>query len=413
MTQKAVEYLLDHGIKLVHEYSASDELVAVSVWLPIGIEHDEQHRDIGSFTCAMLLKGTERHDAEALAFALEEHGMTLEVQRNEDAIHVGCVVHRHAVGQAMDLLWECLTLPSFPVDKIEMLKEEYCHYIRSRYDHISTCVRDAFIRAIYGDTHPYAWPALSNEDAIRAITRDTLIAFHKNYFVPSGTVVSVVGNCTAEEIAPHITRNCTNTQNVRINDASCFLSLPHRDATHVVRQTKKFQQAFFAMGTHAPSATNRDYCAAKIVNEYMGHGMTSRLFTIIREERGLAYETGSLFPSRRHDSFWMLYAGLDPTQIDTARNAIEQEIALLQQSGIAAAQRAELKTRMVSAYVLDHQTKARRAWYYGFWETLGKKWQFDIEYSRAIEAVTPSDITRAIHTLCATPFVHAIVEPKA
>ena len=85
-------------------------------------------------------------------------------------------------------------------------------------------------------------------------------------------------------------------------------------------------QTHLALGIHAPSFSNKKKYASELFNAILGEGMSSRLFSEVREKRGLAYTIRSLIDCERNYGSRIIYAGIEKKNIKKVKEIILKEI---------------------------------------------------------------------------------------
>jgi predicted Zn-dependent peptidase len=160
----------------------------------------------------------------------------------------------------------------------------------------------------------------------------------------------------------------------------------------VIEKTEKFQQSFYMEGFAAPAIAQDDFYTLKVLNGLLGSRMTSRLFVELREKLSLAYEVSSYYPSRKELSRFVIYIGLDKKNIPLATKRIDEILTDLKDHPVTAGELTDTKNYIRGVYFLDRQTVARKAWYIGWWETMGFGYGYDGTYLNNLMAVTPEDI---------------------
>ena len=148
------------------------------------------------------------------------------------------------------------------------------------------------------------------------------------------------------------------------------------------------------IGVPAPTVYDSDYVTLKVLNTLLGGGMSSRLFLRLREELGLAYEVSSFFPTHLQASQWIIYLGTPPEKLPVARKALERVLATLQREGPSLAEVRQAAMMINGAYVMEHQTRRRQAWYAGWRHYLGQKADADQQFLNAVDRVTPRQVHR-------------------
>jgi predicted Zn-dependent peptidase len=145
----------------------------------------------------------------------------------------------------------------------------------------------------------------------------------------------------------------------------------------------------------APAFGAPDYAASKVLNAWLGAGMSSPLFMKVREEKGLAYEVASFYPSQKLGGSFIIYAGMDPSNLDAAQARALSVVDEAVKAPISADDLESAKRYIRGHFAMDHQTNGRQAWYMGFYELMGKGWAYDAQYPKDVQAVTAADVHAA------------------
>jgi predicted Zn-dependent peptidase len=121
--------------------------------------------------------------------------------------------------------------------------------------------------------------------------------------------------------------------------------------------------------------------------------MAGRLFSEIRDRRGLAYAASSFYDPMKEPGVLVLYLGTAPENVDSAEQALAREIARIRDQPIAPAELARAKNYLLGKYDMDRRTNERRAWYEAYY-ALENVANYPARYRRAVEAVGVADVQR-------------------
>jgi predicted Zn-dependent peptidase len=171
------------------------------------------------------------------------------------------------------------------------------------------------------------------------------------------------------------------------------------------------QQAIVMLGHLAASVQENDYMALKLLNTYLGNGLSSRLFVELREKRGLAYEVSAFYPTRLDLSQFVVYMGTSPENAAIARDGLQQEVERLCTTPLTPDELQASKNKLLGQYALGKQTNAQIAQTFGWYETLGLGIEFDLEFQEAIAAVTAEAAQSVAQRYFGEPYV-SLVGPE-
>jgi predicted Zn-dependent peptidase len=157
--------------------------------------------------------------------------------------------------------------------------------------------------------------------------------------------------------------------------------------------------------------THPDYPAVRVLGTVLGGGMAGRLFTELRDRRGLAYSVGALGTFRTGPSFFVTYMGTAPSSAEAAEAGVLAEIDRIRGEPVTDRELSRAKAYLLGNLAMDRRTNARHAWYLAFFEVVGTGWDFPERYARALEAVTAADVARVAGQYLVRPTVVVLQPP--
>ncbi len=289
--------------------------------------------------------------------------------------------------------------------------------IKTNRDQPSGLMFENLTESLY-PTHPYGAVGKRLEDAIPQITRNELIQYYREQMEPDNLVIAVVGNVDSKTTQLRMTALLNALKNKTADAASKapenFPDVPPLKQNESVEAQKPEQAAtWISYGWLAPGiSTNRDYITLKVINALLGQGLSSRLFVDLREKQGLAYHVSSLYPSNLKNGSFVMYIGTAPQNQEKVITGFNEQIKRLQADPVTKDELDTVKSKLIGAFALAHESNANQAFYLGLYETLGVGYMFDKHYPELIEQVTPEDIQRVARLYFNQPKVVSIVAPK-
>jgi predicted Zn-dependent peptidase len=273
---------------------------------------------------------------------------------------------------------------------------------------------------MYG-RHPYAQSGLGTEETVASLTREDLLTFHQQHFRPDNLVVSLSGRIGLEDAIALIEKIFGDWQAPPSPLPS--LQLPEVIAQPISSATSQdTQQSIVMLGYLAPSVVdslataaqqqlgqnNSDYAALKLMNTYLGNGLSSRLFVELREKRGLAYEVSAFYTTRLDKAQFVAYMGTAPENTEIALNGLRAEIDRLTTLPLSLDELQAAKNKMLGQYALGKQTNAQIAQTYGWYETLGLGIDFDRVFQTQISNTTSEQVQQAAQKYLTQPYVSLV-----
>ncbi|MGA7933046.1 MAG: insulinase family protein, partial [Kovacikia sp.] len=157
--------------------------------------------------------------------------------------------------------------------------------------------------------------------------------------------------------------------------------------------------------------TLQDYAALKLLNNYLGNGLSSRLFVELREKRGLAYEVSAFYPTRLDPAQFVVYMGTAPENTAIALKGLQVEVDRLRTNALIPEELQSAKNKILGQYALGKQTNSQIAQIFGWYETLGLGIEFDVRFQEQIAAVTLEAAQESALKYLTEPYV-SLVGPE-
>ena len=296
-------------------------------------------------------------------------------------------------GQALSLLGAILSAPRFDAAILEREKARVIAGLEEAATKPETIGAKAFQTALYGN-HPYALDESGEVDSVRGLSRDDLVAFHRDHYRAKNMVVALMGDISrqeAEQLAAELATGLPpGTAPPPIPPVGPAAKGVERVIPHHATQSHLF------MGLPGLKREDPDYFALHVGNYVLGGGgFDSRLTESIRQKKGLAYSVYSYFmPMEQMGPFQI---GLQ-TRRDATREAVDTaraELARFLEEGPSEAELAQARNNLIGGFPLRIDSNKKILEYLaviGFYR-LPLDW-LDT-YSAKVDAVTRDDILRA------------------
>jgi hypothetical protein len=191
---------------------------------------------------------------------------------------------------------------------------------------------------------------------------------------------------------------------------------PNRQTTVIERQVDQVPQVVPSMvmlGYLASSVQSADFATLKLLNTYLGNGLSSRLFVELREKRGLAYEVSAFYPTRLDTSNFVVYMGTAPENTALAVEGLRAEVDRLCTTELSSDELQSCKNKLLGQYALGKQTNAQLAQVFGWYETLGLGIEFDTRFQEQVSNVTPEMAQQAACRYFIEPYLSLVGPEKA
>jgi zinc protease len=310
---------LANGAELIVSERHDLPLVSFSLSIIGGSAQYEaaSRRGLASLAAAMLSEGTTTRDGEALSNAMQLLGTTISTSIGSESGSMGFVSTSGKFAPTLDILADMLLNSTFPADALERLRAQRLVGLTQARSQPGSISRNVFPLTIYGAAHPYG--AVVTEATTRAITRDDVVALHKDYFQPGRAVIIVTGDVSAAAVKTTVGKALAAWPAGGSRPAFTYPALPKPAATAIYLVDKPgAAQSTFAIGLPGPARDTKDYYAIQVMNMMLGGFFQSRLNANIREEKGLSYGVSSSFGFGRGPGAFRAGGDIISTKSDVA-----------------------------------------------------------------------------------------------
>jgi zinc protease len=352
--------VLPNGMVLLVAERPTIPLVVVRVYLHAGSVYDPPAAGgLANLTADMLTRGTARRSGPELDQAIEFVGGSLEGDAGRDGASLSLSVLKKDLKLGLDLLAEVLLTPAFPEPELKRRSEEIAAAIeRSEQDPGTVAAREMALLLYPG--HPYRRPVAGTVESVKKITRAQIAGFYRENYRPDTAVVAVVGDVTLGEIRRELLARLGSWSSA----APPRPVIPLAPASPPVESRvihRNLTQATVSLARPGIRQDHPDYFPLVVANYVLGGGSVSRLYTRVREERGLAYSVYSaLGPGRYGASYFVgLQTRLDA--VDEAVRLTRDEMARMGREEVSPRELALAKSYLIGSYPLRTDTSGKMA----------------------------------------------------
>jgi zinc protease len=407
---------LANGITLLVTENPAADIVSARMFLKAGSRWDQPHQaGLSNLVASVLTKGSAKYSSLEIAEQVESIGASLGTDAAADYFLINVKTVSQDFPAIFTLAGEVMRHPSFPESEIELEKRLTLQSIRSRREQPFNVALEHLRKIMYG-SHPYALSTLGSEATVADLKRDDLVQYHQQFFRPDRLVISIAGRIdgpSAAALVESVLGDWQTSRDVASHDPASPATQPDRKI--IAQET---QQSIVMLGYLAPAlptavdADSTDYVALKLLNTYLGSGLSSRLFVELREKRGLAYEVSAFYPTHLDPAQFVAYMGTAPDNTQTALDGLHTEIDRLVQSPLSDSEIQTAKNKFLGQYALGKQTNAQIAQAFGWYESTGLGLGFDASFPEQIAALTADQIQTAAQNHLQRPYI-SILGPEA
>ncbi|MCJ7792467.1 MAG: insulinase family protein [Candidatus Marinimicrobia bacterium] len=384
---------LKNGLRLITIPMPQVESLTVMVGVGAGSRHEtKQVNGLFHFLEHMAFKGTKKRPS-TLAIATEIDTVGGEFNAFTDKEETGYYLKLAAKHQALafDLLADMLQNSLFKKEEIEREKNVLIEELNMFEDIPTRQVMEVFVNLIYGD-NPMGWDTGGKKETIRQIKREDFLKYIHRLYFPQNMVLVVAGKVVEKEIQslakqyffPIKGKGKKQTKKIKLDQKKSRIKLTF----------KKTEQAHFCLGVPGYEYSHPDRFVLGLLATILGEGMSSRLFTQIRERRGLAYYVDCSPDFYTDSGYLVARAGVRLKKIGEALQVTLAEFADLVETKVTPAELKKAKEFIKGRFILSLEDSKNVAGRYLNLALLEKKIRTPEEVMALIDQVTAEDIQR-------------------
>ncbi len=376
---------LASGLTLITEPMAGVRSASVSLLVPCGIMHEREDR-LGA--CAMLeellQRGAGELDSRGQADAFDRCGFSRGSDAGNAVMRFSGTGLGERLGDALALLMDMALRPRFAEDAIEPARELALQALESLKDdpqeRAMIATRERHLPA------PLNRSGLGTEAGLRAITRDELVEMWSRLARPTPAVIALAGAIgDVDNLAARVESLTRGWSGATVEPG--IASVPARGYAHAEDASAQVQ---IVLAHDAPKESDADCLLEKLVVSVLSGGMAGRLFTEVREKRGLCYSVHAGYRADRDYGITSAYVGTTPERAQQSLDVLVEQLRKLEtpEGAITPAEFARAKIGMKSSLVFSGEsTAARAASLASDWRRIGRARSLE-EMIGAIDAAT-------------------------
>jgi predicted Zn-dependent peptidase len=368
--QQIQTHAISNGLTLILEPMADVQSAAFSLLVPAGSNYDPPGQaGAASILSDWIMRGAGSRDSRQLTNELDNLGL----QRNEGVgnshISFTGATLAESLPQALRIYADIVQSPHLPVDQFEAARTGVEQSLRAIEDEPRQKVIIELRRRCYES--PWGVPSEGTLEGVEKLTPAVVRNHFERCSSPRDAILGIAGKVDVRAMIGLVEDLFGGW---KAKPAPNFDSGPRGPARdHIAHNSTQTQ-----IGIAYDSVAYRDpgYYAAWAAVSVLSGGMSSRLFTEVREKRGLCYSVFAMLNSLRDQGRILCYAG---TTVERAQETLDVTLAELIRlgKGIAHDELDRCKARAKSSLIMQQESSSARAssiardWYHlGRVETL-------------------------------------------
>jgi predicted Zn-dependent peptidase len=238
-------------------------------------------------------------------------------------------VAQHHLSLALDVLVDMLLHSRFDPEDIERERRVIVEEINMSKDSPPQQVA-MLIDELLWPNHPLGRDIAGSKQSVAGITKDMMLEYLAAQYLPNNTVVTIAGNIQHQEVVTAINQALGNWTNQRTR--SEYVAYKEQAAQRLHVETRDTEQAHLCLALPGLPLLHPKRFTLGLLNVILGEGMSSRLFTEIRDRLGLAYSIHSYTEHYLDSGSVTIYAGVETKNLSTAIKAILEQLSQLKET---------------------------------------------------------------------------------
>jgi predicted Zn-dependent peptidase len=390
MFQKTI---LKNGLRIFTVPMKNTEAVTVLVLVGTGSKYERKETNgISHFLEHLYFKGTKKRGTPiAVAETLDRVGGIYNAFTGDDYTGYFAKVSYYRLDLALDWVSDIFLNSILPEKEIDKERGVIIEEINMALDNPMYYIQELWSKLLYGD-QPAGWPIAGTKENIKKISRNDLLDYRKNQYVATNTIVAVAGKIDSKGIIKKIENyfskikisNPQKKQNLLERQQKPKLLLYHKDT----------DQSHICFGVRAYNIFHHLKYAQELLSLILGGMMSSRLFTKVRGELGLAYYINTDATSNADSGYLLTQAGIDNRKIEKAVSVILEEYRRISKEKVSEDELQKAKDYFKGKMSLLLESSDQQAIFYTMQDILEKKILTPEEIFSKINKVTREDILK-------------------
>jgi len=378
--------VLKNGLTIIHE-KRDVPVTTVMMAVRFGAMYEAaEEKGIAHFMEHLCFKGTEKRTTQEIAETLERVGGDLNAFTHEEmtAYHVRLPSVHLEIG--VDVISDIFFNASFPEEEVEKEANVICEEIKMYRDNPRAHTLEKMKENLY--EAPFGMFTAGTEEIVRGIKREQILSKHRELYIPENSVLCVVGNNEFADVLRFAEKYALIVRKGKV------LKDDLKVKKRIFKSDEKrgdVMQSNLAIGFHFPVLDEKARYAALVFSTILGEGMSSKLFSEVREKRGLVYTVKTDLDLGRNYGYMIIYAGTDPTKVDEVVKISLEEFHKMKD--ISEEELKEAKVQVIGGHLVESEGSNETAINLIMEEFSGNAEDYYL-FSENINAVTLNDIKK-------------------
>jgi zinc protease len=365
-------------------------VISISLSLSAGSFYDPDGKSgLSSLVANLLTKGTERRTADQLSAEIEGAGGSIDAGADDDFLTISVSGLAGNAEQLFDILGDVVQHATFPATEVDLARTQALSSLQLTLSQPASIAGRIFDQQIYG-RHPYG--RVETAASLQGLTREDVLGFAAARIKPSGAFLVVAGDITPARVQ-QLARQSLGAWRGAPPAPAAVPPIVARTSSEIVLVHKPGAvQSNIVAGF--PFITPRDpnVYVLTVVNQVLGGGADSRLFMILREQKGWTYGAYSGFSTPRGVGAFRATAEVRTPVTDSALGELLRQLNRIRTEPLPDSEVVNARNYLIGRFPLQIETADQIAGRVARARRLGLPDDYVLRYREHLAAVTNAQL---------------------
>ncbi len=386
--------VLPNGLTVLVKRDATAPVASVQVWVKTGSVHEGPWSGAGisHFVEHLLFKGTSRREGRSISREVQAHGGYINAYTTFDRTVYYVDLPGEHVGVAMDLLADMVLHSTFPEAEVAKERDVILREIDMGRDDPDQRFSEALFETAFR-RHPYRYPIIGYKDVFQTITREELLAYYRERYVPNNAVLVVAGAVDPAEIFRLAEQVWGSAPRGRLAPVH-VPEEPAQLAPRALHRSDKVELTRAGLSWPLPGIQHPDAPVLDMLAGLLGGGDSSLLWQELREKARLVHTIDAHSWTPGSCGLFFVSFTCEPDKRTLAEAAIGKLVARVVRTGFSAEARRKALRQMVVSEINSRKTISGQAARLGSAEVVAGDLSFAHTYFARVGRITNRDLQR-------------------
>ncbi|RMF94224.1 MAG: insulinase family protein, partial [Candidatus Schekmanbacteria bacterium] len=346
---------LKNGLKVIVKETHSSPVVSFHMWVKTGSSYEnDKTRGMSHLLEHMLFKGTKKRKVGEIAKEIDSAGGMINAFTSKDVTVYYLTIASRFFDTGIDIISDAIMNSELDEKELEKEKKVVLEEIRMGEDDPERSSYKGLFLTAY-DVHPYRYPVIGYKETVSAVTRDTLMKYYKERYIPSNMTLVIAGDVNCNEAFKKAAEAFKNFKDKPLKNTP-LPKEPSQKELKFKTAKKSVKQAFVKIAFHIPGIASKDVPAIDLLASILGEGDSSRLYKKLKLESALANSVYAYSMTPKNPGLFIVSLSTEPNKLDKALLTTLKELKKITAEEIDENELQKAKTSIESSTIYAQET---------------------------------------------------------